>query len=132
MIPTLSYTFNKFKFNIQIPDPNNKPIFRILTKEYEGVDQRYPFENKLNKLNNSTSSTSSTYTEDPNEINKIRSHFFHSDLLKKLSSDKLSSPDKINLIKTSKLDCLDHLSDQIKSFDLKAGGLFKDWENQNF
>ncbi len=115
IIPTLSYTFNKFKLNIQIPDTNNQPKFRKLFNDYEGVDQRYPI------LNNTTIS-------DSNEIKQIASNLYKLDLLNKLKSDKINSLNKLNLIKISNVDCLNYLSDQIKPIDIISGGLFKDWD----
>jgi hypothetical protein len=117
MIPIMSYVFNKFKLNI--PDPNNKEKFRKLLNDYDGLDQRYTYDNKFNYT--------TIYSEDLTEINRIRLNFVKFNLLNEISSDKLNSFDKINLIKTSKLDSLDHLSDQIKPSNIIAGGLFNDW-----
>jgi hypothetical protein len=112
----MSYSFNKLKLNIQIPDSNNQHKFRKLFNDYEGVDQRYPF------LNN-------TIVVDSNEISKIKSNFCKLELVNKLKSNKINSLDKLNLIKTSYIDCLDDLSDKkIKPSNIKSGGLFKDWD----
>jgi hypothetical protein len=124
MIPTLSYNFNKYKLNIPTSDPNHKSKFRESFNKYEGLDQRYVFDNQFgNKFNNT-----SIYVEDLNEISKIKSNFVKLDLVNKLSSNQLSQIDKINLIKTSELDDLKYLSDKIKPFDITTGGLFKDWD----
>ena len=114
-IPTLSYAFNKFKLNIQIPDPNNQPKFRRLYNDYEGMDQRYP------GLNNTIISNS-------NEIAQIKLNYDKLNLVNKLNSDKINSLNKLNLIKTSNIDCLNDLSNQIKPPDLKSGGLYKNWD----
>ena len=124
-IPISSYAFNKFKLNIQIPDPNNQPKFRRLYNDYEGMDQRYP------GLNNTI--ISDLKISDSNEIAQIKSNYYKLDLVKKLKSDKINSLNKLNLIKTSNIDCLNDLSNQIKSIDIKSidiksGGLYKDWD----
>ena len=119
-IPILSYALNKFKLNIQIPDPNNQPKFRRLYNDYEGMDQRYP------GLNNTI--ISDLKISDSNEIAQIKSNYYKLDLVKKLKSDKINSLNKLNLIKTSNIDCLNDLSNQIKSIDIKSGGLYKDWD----
>jgi len=119
IIPTLSYAFNKFKLNSQIADSNNQPKFRKLFNDYEGVDQRYPF------LNN-------TIISDLNEISQIKSNFYKLELINKLKSDKINSFDKLNLIKLPHVNCLNDFSDQIKPFNIKSGGLFKDWDFNDF
>ena len=119
IIPTLSYAFNKFKLNSQIADSNNQHKFKKLFNDYEGVDQRYPF------LNN-------TIISDLNEISQIKSNFYKLELINKLKSDKINSFDKLNLIKLPHFNCLNDFSDQIKPFNIKSGGLFKDWDFNDF
>jgi len=114
IIPTLSYAFNKYKLNIQIPDPNNKSKFRKLYYDYEGMDQRYP------DLNN-------TIISDSNEIAQIKYNFYKLDLVNNLKSNKINSYEKLNLIRTSNIDCLNDLSDRIKPFNIESGNLYKDW-----
>jgi hypothetical protein len=129
-IPTLSYVFNKFKLNIQIPDPNNQPKFRRLYNDYEGMDQRYPGLNNtiISDLKISDLKISDLKISDSNEIAQIKANFYKLDLVKKLKSDKINSHDKLNLIKTSNVDCLNNLSDKIKPINIKSGGLYKDWD----
>jgi hypothetical protein len=122
---SLSYNFQKYKFNLNLdPNSNPKSYFRRLLNDIDGVDQRYPYQSRLN----TTTPTPTASTTDINEICEIKSNFQKLDLMNKLNSNKISSSDKLNLIKESDIDSVQNIiNNKIRPFDITSGGLYNDW-----
>jgi len=96
-----------------------------INKYTDGCDHRYLTANESFSINNNTVAPFAYQSEATVEdIYKFNGYFYKLKLLKKLTSPEISEQEKISAI-----DTYEGYNNSSKyTIDLKAGGLYKDWD----